>query len=114
ASGFRATLVLLVLFGALAVVLAPFAREPGPQLPGFNGFFAGAVFVADLATSFLLFMSFRRALAPYVLVLACAYLHTAMMALAYIMTFPGAVRPDGPLIGTAQAVSWIFIAGTLG
>ena len=110
----RATLTVVAALCVLALLLLPFVRVPGPQWPGFNGFFAGAVFVADLATSFLLFMRFRETRAIYVLLLACAYLHTATMALAYVVTFPGAVRADSPLLGTPQSVSWIFIAWTLG
>jgi PAS domain S-box-containing protein len=100
--------------GVLALVLLPFVRLPGPQWPGINGFFSGAVFLADLATSFLLFLRFRETRAWYVLVLAGAYLHTATMALAYVVTFPAAIRADGPLLGSPQSVSWIFLAWTLG
>jgi PAS domain S-box-containing protein len=59
-------------------------------------------------------MRFRETRALYVLVLASAYLHTATMAVAYVVTFPGAVRAGGPLIGSPQSVSWIFLAWTLG
>src|SRR5882757_1396954 len=112
--GLRATLALLVSLCVVALALLPFVRIPGPQWPGINGFFSGAVFLADLATSFLLFMRFRETRALYVLVLAGAYLYTATMAVAYVVTFPGAIRAGGPLLGSAQSVSWIFVAWTLG
>ena len=83
-------------------------QERGPELPGFNAAFAAGVFVADLATAFLLLIMFRREATRSVLLLAAAFLFSALMALAYLLTSPGAVTSGRPLFGTAQTISWVY------
>lgn len=102
------TVVFIALYAAVTLALLPFAREPGPEMPGFNAAFAAGVFVAELATSFLLFIRFRQTLKAAVLLLANAYLFSALMAIAYLFAYPGAVAAGRPLIGAGQTISWIY------
>jgi PAS domain S-box-containing protein len=111
---FRVTLALLALYAILTAILLPFARSAGPPLPGFNAFFGGGVFVTELATAFLLLVLMRQTLRPSVLLLACAYLYSAAMALAYVAAYPDAVAPGRLLIGGPQTVSWIYNSWILG
>jgi PAS domain S-box-containing protein len=104
----RVTLALIGLLVAATLVLLPYARVPGPPLPGFNAGFAAGVCVAELATSFLLLVVLRQTLRLSVLVLAVAYLYSALMALAYPMAYPDAIAPGRQLIGGPQTVSWIY------
>jgi PAS domain S-box-containing protein len=105
---FRVTLALVGLFVAVTLVLLPYARLPGPVMPGFNAGFAAGVCVAELATSFLLLVVFRQTLRPSVLLLAVAYLYSALMALAYPMAYPDAIAHGRLLVGGAQTISWIY------
>ena len=108
ASAFRATAALIAVYAAIGLALLPFAREPGPEMPGFNAAFSAGVFVAELATSFLLLIRFRQTLKVSVLLLANAYLFSALMAIAYLVTYPGAMTTARPLIGARQAISWVY------
>jgi PAS domain S-box-containing protein len=105
---FRTTLALIGLFTAGTLVLLPASRTPGPVLPGFNAAFAAGVFVADLATSFLLLVVLRQTLRPSVLLLAVAYLYSSLMALAYVTAYPDAIAIGRSLIGSPQTISWIY------
>jgi PAS domain S-box-containing protein len=105
---FRVTLALIGLFAVAATVLLPYAHVPGPLLPGFNAAFAAGVCVAELATSFLLLVVLRQTLRPSVLLLAVAYLYSALMALGYMMAYPDAIAPGRQLIGGPQTISWIY------
>jgi PAS domain S-box-containing protein len=105
---FRVTLALIGLFVAATFVLLPYAHLPGPAMPGFNAGFAAGVCVAELATSFLLLVMFRQTLRPSVLLLAVAYLYSALMALAYPMAYPDAIAQGRLLVGGVQTISWIY------
>ena len=111
---FRVTLGLIIAFAAVAIALLPFAKLPGPELPGINGVFSAVVFVAEISIGFLLFVRFRQQPVRSLLLLGCAYLFSAMMAVLYVLTFPGALKIGGPVLGTPQTVSWIFVIGIFG
>ena len=83
-------------------------------MPGFNAAFAGGVFVAELATSFLLLVLLRQTLRPSVLLLANAYLYSALMALAYLLTYVDALIPGRALIGSPQTIPWIYNSWIVG
>jgi PAS domain S-box-containing protein len=104
----RAMIVIIGVYMALTLALLPVARQPGPALPGFNAVFGAALLVTELATSFLLLVLFRQTHRLSVLVLANAYLYSALLAVAYVLSYAGAVVPDRPLIGTSQTISWIY------
>ena len=114
ASTLRVTAAFIALYAAVTLALLPFAREPGPEMPGFNAAFAAGVFVAELATSFLLLIRFRQTLKASVLLLANAYLFSALMAIAYLLAYPGAVATGRPLMGAEQTISWIYNGWILG
>ena len=105
---FRMTLAVIGLYAVVAAVLLPIASNAGPFMPGFNAFFAGGSFVAEIATAFLLLVVLHQTPRLSVLLLANAYLYSALMALAYVLSYPGAIARDRPLIGDAQTVSWVY------
>src|SRR5690242_9451170 len=104
----RVTLVFVGLIVVIMFALLPIARTQGPPMPGFNAAFAAGVFVAELATSFLLLVVLRQTARPSILLLANAYLYSALMALAYMMAYPDAITAGRSLIGGPQTVSWIY------
>lgn len=113
-SAFRATLGLIAAFALTAAGLLPFAKLPGPQLPGINGVFSAVVFVAEISIGFLLLGRFREQPVRSLLLLGCAYLFSALMAVLYLLTFPGALTAAGSVLGTPQSVSWIFVTWIFG
>jgi PAS domain S-box-containing protein len=107
-STYRATIAIIFTYAALAVALLTVSRQPGPDLAGFNAAFGAGMFVADLATGFLLLVLFRQRLQASVLVLAGAFLFSAGMAVAYVLAFPGAVAAGRALVGSGQTISWVY------
>ena len=105
---FRVTLGLIGLYAVVTAALLPFAAKAGPSMPGFNAFFGGGSFVTEIATAFLLLVLLRQTLRLSVLLLANAYLYSALMALSYVLSYPGAIVPGRPLIGDLQTISWVY------
>lgn len=108
------TVTLLGAYAAAGVVILPFAQSPGPVIPGLTTFFATGVFVTELSTGFLLFVRFRDSRSLAQIVLACAYLFSALMQVPYLLTFPDAVLRGASVLGSAQSTAWIFIAWITG
>jgi PAS domain S-box-containing protein len=107
-STYRATLAIIGIYAVLTLALLTVCRQPGPEMPGFNAAFGAGVFVADLATCFLLLILFRQTLQASVLVLAGAFLFSALMAVAYLLAYPGAVTAGRSLVGSGQTISWVY------
>ena len=108
-TAYRTTVAIAIAYALGAVALLPVAARPGPVIPGISAFFSSGVFVTELATAFLLVVRFRDVRTWSLLLLACAYLYSSLMALPYLLTFPGAMVRDASVIGTSASVAWIFI-----
>jgi len=113
-AGYRTTVAIAVAYAVGCIVLLTVAARPGPAIPGISAFFAAGVFTTELATAFLLFVRFRDMHTWSLLLLACAYLYSSLMALPYLLTFPGAMLRDASVIGASQSVAWIFILWIFG
>ena len=99
---------IICLYAAASFAVLPVVGRQGPELPAITSFFVAGLLVTELTTSFLLFARFAEARSWSMLVLGCAYLYSAAMAVCHLLTFPGAVLPLGPVSGTAQSTAWIF------
>ncbi len=106
--------IAIAVYTACGLALLYFATMPGPVIPGLTAVFAAGVFATELSTSFLLFIRFRAVPSASILVLAAAYLYSACLTVPYLLTFPGALVPHRPLIGTAHSTAWIFIPWIFG
>ena len=105
----RSVAIAVGAFVALALVLLPIAGRPGPAVPGIVALFVAGLLVTEVSTSFLLLVRFRAARTWSLLVLACAFFYSGLMAVPHLLTFPGAVLVDRPLVGTSsQSTSWIY------
>jgi len=101
--------IAMIGFGALAILaVLPVAKMAGPELPAIVPLFSAGIFVAELATSYLLFVLFDAARRWSLVLLACAYLYAGLMAVLHVLTFPGALLPDHAVIGTVQSAGWAF------
>ena len=106
----RFALVLLGLYLAAALALLPFAALPGPEIGAITPVFAAVVLVTELATSFLVFVRFHETRRWSLLLLGCACLFAALMAVLHLLTFPGAVLPGRNALGAPQSAAWTFLA----
>lgn len=100
-----------LLLGGLALVF-PHADRPLAHLPHVSGMYGAAIAMIDLATFWLLVSASHQPRSHAVI--AAAYLFGGLMAVAHVLCFPGAVFADRPVIGSAHAASWIFIAWRAG
>ena len=111
----RVTLLTICVFGALALLLIPVAKVPGPPMPGLIPLFVAGIFFAQLPTAFLLILWFRRQCRWSLLLLGCTYFYSALMSLSHLLTFPGAILVGQPLVPVPeQSTAWIFTAWTNG
>jgi signal transduction histidine kinase/CheY-like chemotaxis protein len=109
----RAFAVLSVAYVALVAAVMPWAQEPGPANPRIATLYGSGILVADLCTTYLLARGYRETGRPALLVLACAYLYSTVMAATHLAVFPGAIFAQ-PLFGSAHTVGWLYLAWRLG
>src|SRR5574339_310433 len=86
----RAFALLSFMYGAISVAIFPYASEPGPADPNIVVVYSIGILVADLCTAGLLGALYRDSGRGSLLILTCAYLYGGLMAIAHLVTFPGA------------------------
>jgi signal transduction histidine kinase len=70
--------------------------------------YATAMFVNDSITAVLLFAQFSILRSPALLAIASGYLFTALVVVAWVLTFPGVFTPGGLLGAGLQSTSWLY------
>lgn len=108
----RYAVFLTAAFVGGAVALIPSAAAPLLPLPHVSAMYGAATAMINAATFWLLMSAPKRPRSHTVI--AAAYLFATLMAVAHVVTFPGAVFPDRPVFGSPHAVSWLFIAWRAG
>ena len=103
---------------ALAVALAstvvmaavlPFAGHPLPAAPNVVGVLQVVLVCNDFVTAVLLLGQLRSARTPPLLVLACGYVYSGLMAIAHLLSFPGTFAPYGLLGAGPQSTGYLFV-----
>jgi PAS domain S-box-containing protein len=97
--------ILLVLFA----VAVPFAGVPLAPVPAFVASYQSALAINDLITAILLFSQFAILRSWAMLLLASAYLFTALAAVIHGLTFPGLFAPAGLLGAGPQTTVWLYM-----
>ncbi|MDZ5459500.1 ATP-binding protein [Azohydromonas lata] len=105
-------LLLTIAVLGLAALMLPFAAHPFAPLPHISGMYGTATAIIDLATFWLLASAPRQPRSHAII--AAAYLFGALMAMAHVLTYPGAVLDDRAVVGSPHAVSLLFIAWRAG
>jgi len=95
----------VLLFGTLV----PFVRVPLGTLPAFIPIYESALLTNDAITAVLLFGQYRILRSRALMVLACAYLFTALMTVIHALTFPGVFSPSGLLGAGRQTTSALYM-----
>lgn len=88
---------------------APFAKTPLAPVPPFIPLHASALVVSDAVTAVLLFGTFGFTRSRSILILAAAYVFTALITIAHALSFPGLFAPMGLLGAGAQGTAWIYM-----
>jgi len=91
------------------IVMVPFARVQWPPVWGFIPSYEAALAVTDLVTAALLLSQFGRLGSRALLVLACGYLFSSLMAVPHALTFPGLFSATGLLGAGPQSTAWLYM-----
>jgi signal transduction histidine kinase len=101
--------VVLALLVAFAIAAGPLSTIQVTRIDAFVPIYATAMLVSDSITAVLLFAQFSILRSRALLVIASGYLFTALMVVAWLLTFPGVFAPSGLLGGGQQSTSWLYI-----
>ena len=106
----RLALAVVAISALIFVAAAPFAKVLLPPLSAFLPLYQSALIVGDLITCALLFGLFGVLRTRGVLILAGAYLFSALMAIAHLLSFPGLFAAGGLLGSGGQTTAWLYFA----
>jgi hypothetical protein len=102
--------VATVLFSLLIFIAAiPFAHVQLPPVWPFMPIYQSALVINDLITAVILFSQFNILRMRALLVLACGYLFTAVIAAIHLLTFPGLFSATGLLGAGPQTTAWLYM-----
>ena len=105
----RLALALVLASLGMFVSLIPFADDYLGVAHWFIPLYQPVVVINDLITATLLFGYLRLDRQYAILILACGYLYSAVMAIVHLLTFPGALAPAGLLGGGAQTTAYLHV-----
>jgi diguanylate cyclase (GGDEF)-like protein/PAS domain S-box-containing protein len=109
-NGRRRLAIAAVVFSLLIFIAAlPFARVPLPQIWPFIPIYQSSLVINELITAVILFSQFNMARSRAILVLACGYLFTAVVASIHLLTFPDLFSPTGLLDAGPQTTAWLYM-----
>lgn len=109
----NAALAVVLISLALFVAAAPFAKLPLTPMQAFLPIYQSALVVIDMITMTLLLGQYMILKSRALLVLACAYLFSALMAVSHALSFPGLFTPEG-MLGGGQATAWLYFLWHMG
>ncbi len=102
--------------GVVLVLLVCFVSAAGPlstrwlgRVDAFMPAYATAIFVNDSITASLLFAQFSVLRSRAILVLASGYLWTGLIAIPWLLTFPGVFPQAGPLGADLQSTANLYV-----
>jgi len=96
-----------------ACVAAPYANIPLRHVSAFIAVYATAMAIIDLTTAALIFAQFWVVRWTWLLVLACGFLFTGLIAIPYGLAFPETFAPSGLLDARAQTAAQLSLCARL-
>ena len=99
----------MLVSAAIFLAAAPFAKVKLAPVAPFIPIYQSILVVTDLITAVLLFGQFSFLRARALLVLACAYLFTALITIAHTLSFPGLFAPAGLIGAGPQTTAWLYM-----
>ena len=103
----RCALAIVIASFVAFCALVPFARVPLPRIDAFIPIYDSTFALNCLVTAGFLFVGFRRSRLHAVLLLACGYLFTSLIAIPHMLTFPGLFSSGGLLGAGSQTSAWL-------
>ncbi|HWE44832.1 MAG TPA: MASE4 domain-containing protein [Caulobacteraceae bacterium] len=91
------------------LAIAPYARLDLWRAPAFTAAYAAALCMIDLITAAVLFVQFYRLRTAALLVLASGYLFCSLIAVVFMLAFPGVFGDEGVLGGGPQSSAWLYV-----
>lgn len=104
---------LSVVYMGIFLAILPWASEPGIENPRILAISGAAILLAEFCTAFLLGALYRSSGHVPLLLLACGYFYSCIMAALHIAAFPGAIFA-APLFGNEQTANWLFLTWRAG
>jgi signal transduction histidine kinase len=98
---------------AILCIVAPYANLPLHRFTAFIPVYATAMAIIDLTTAALIFAQFWVVRWTWLLVLACGFFFTGLIAVPYALTFPEAFAPSGLLGASAQTAAQLSLCSRL-
>ena len=100
---------MVILSVLLFAALVPFVRVKPAPMPAFIPLCESALLINDTITAVLLFGQYRILRSRALMVLACAYLFTALMVATHALTFPGVFSATGLLGAGTQSTAALYV-----
>src|SRR5579864_8496077 len=104
----RLALAVVLISAMIFLAAAPFAEIPLAPVPAFLPIYQSALVINDLITAALLYGQFGILRSRALLLLASAYLFSALMAIVHALSFPGLFAPAGLLGSGPQTTAWLY------
>jgi len=105
---FRRTAAFSLAIVVLGSVVVAFGGVQLPSFPQFATFQGSFVLLVDALTSWVLFGQFRYRRHLTYAFLGGAYLFNSLLMVPFLLSFPGALRAAGGVIGGPQSSIWIW------
>ena len=100
--------VVLALLAAFVITAGPLSSIQPGRIGAFVPAYATAIFVTDLLTAALPLCPFSILRSRALLAIASGYLYTALIAIPWMLTFPGVFTPGGLLGAGPQTTTWLY------
>jgi signal transduction histidine kinase len=101
--------IVLALLVAFFITAGPLSTVRFARMEAFVPAYAAPMFVVDLITAVLLFAQFSILRSFALLAIAIGYLFTALVAIPWMLAFPGVFAPSGLLGAGLQTTAWLYI-----
>jgi signal transduction histidine kinase len=101
--------IVLALLVAFFITAGPLSTVQLARIEAFVPAYAAPMFVVDLITAVLLFAQFSILRSFALLAIAIGYLFTALVAIPWMLAFPGVFAPSGLLGAGLQSTAWLYI-----
>jgi signal transduction histidine kinase len=105
----RVALIMVLVLAAAFAASAPFAAKPLARIDSFIPAYETLLVINDGITAALLYAQFAILRSRALLVIASAYLFTALIVIPHMLTFPGAFAPAGLLAAGLSGTAWLYI-----
>ena len=109
ASEQRAFVAAVAVYALIVLAVLPVAQEAAPTSPRIAAVYGVAVLVSDACTALVLAGLYLGSGRSAFLILAAAYLYSALMSAVHMAVFPGAVFTER-LFGGEQTIGWQYLA----